>query len=185
MKNKLKRFDDFFIELINNKIKTRHLDIFMYRITNFGGVIATSLFVIITMFFGIGNIEYIGFELLVSLIICQSIVYTLKVILSRERPYKIIEHLNTFGIEMRDYSFPSGHTAASFSIATIISLNLPHLTIYVFTFAILIAMSRIYLGVHYPTDIAAGIVLGLSVSYFVHLYLLDYIISFLEIIGST
>lgn len=185
MKKSLKKFDDFFIKIINMKMKTRHLDSFMYRFTKLGGVVFTSLFVLFTMFFGINNIRYIGFEILVSLMICQSIVYSLKSILSRERPYKIVEHLNTFGIDLKDYSFPSGHTAASFTIATTISLNIPHLSIYVFIFAITIGISRIYLGVHYPTDVAAGIIMGVTTSYLVHLYFLDHIIDILEIIRVT
>lgn len=183
MRGSLKKFDDFFIKLINSKMKRRHLDTFMYNITHLGGVVFTSLFVIFTIIFSIKNSRYIGFELLTSLMICQSIVYSLKLILSRERPYNILEHLNTFGIEMKDYSFPSGHTAASFSIATTISLNLPNLSIYIFTFAIIIAISRIYLGVHYPTDVAAGMILGLGISYLVHLYLLDYIKILVNIIA--
>lgn len=184
MKRKLKEFDHYFMELINNKMKTRHLDGFMYKITNLGGVLFTSLIVLFIMFFTSKRNEYLGFEVFISLMICQGIVYSLKAALSRERPYKILEHLNTFGIEMKDYSFPSGHSAASFSIATTIALNIPRIGIYVFALAMIIGVSRIYLGVHYPTDVAAGIILGLSVPLIVHLYLLDYIKVLVELIRS-
>lgn len=184
MKEKLKRFDRYFIELINNRIKTRHLDSFMYRVTNLGGVFFTSLTVLIIIFFGSNKNKYLGFEVLISITICQIVVYTLKAILSRERPYNILEHLHTFGIEMKDYSFPSGHSAASFSIATIVALNIPRLSIYVFALAMIIGVSRIYLGVHYPTDVAAGVILGFSISLMVHLYLLDYIKVLVELIKS-
>ena len=182
MKKKLKKFDNYFIELINNKMKTRHLDRFMYRITNLGGVLITSLTVILIILFSRKARTSLGFELLVAMTICQIVVYSLKAILSRERPYTILEHLNTFGIDMKDYSFPSGHSAASFSIATTIALNSPKLGIYVFVLAIIIGISRIYLGVHYPTDVAAGIILGIAISLLVHLYLLDYIKVFLTMI---
>lgn len=184
MKKGLKKFDDYFIELINNKMKTRHLDGFMYKITNIGGVLFTSLIVVLFIIFGRNFNEYLGFEMLVAMIISQSIVYSLKAILSRERPYKILEHLNTFGIEMKDYSFPSGHSASSFSIATTIALNNPKLSIYVFTLAMIVGISRIYLGVHYPTDVAVGIFLGVGISLVVHLYLLDHIRVLVELIGS-
>lgn len=185
MKRKLEKFDDFFINLINKKMKTKQLDGFMYKITNLGGLIFTSLLVILTIVLGKGKVRQMGFEILVTLIISQSIVYSLKMILSRERPYKIIEHLNTFGIEMKNYSFPSGHTSASFSIATIVSLNYSELAVYIFILAAVVSISRIYLGVHYPTDVLAGIILGVLTSYVVHFYLLDYIILFLSIIIST
>ena len=184
MKRKLKKFDHYFIELINNRMKTRHLDSFMFKITNLGGVLFTSLTVILIMFFASNKIEYLGFEVFISLMICQAIVYSLKAALSRERPYMILEHLNTFGIQMKDYSFPSGHSAASFSIATTIALNMPGLSIYVFTLAMIIGISRVYLGVHYPTDVAAGVILGVSVPLIVHLYLLDYIKVLVELIRS-
>ena len=184
MKRKLKKFDNYFINLINNKMKTRHLDSFMYKITNLGGVVFTSITVLFIMFFASNKNKYLGFETFISLMICQIIVYSLKALLSRERPYKILEHLNTFGIEMKDYSFPSGHSAASFSIATTIALNMPRLSIYVFVLAMIIGISRIYLGVHYPTDVAAGVILGISVPIIVHLYLLDYIKVLVELIRA-
>lgn len=182
MKNKLKRFDDVFIELINNKMRNRHLDVFMYKVTNLGGAVYTSLFILLLLFFGNNEIQFMGFEALIALTINQSIVYTLKKILSRERPYKILEHLNTFGINMKDYSFPSGHTTASFSIATTIALNIPRLSVYIYLLAIVIGISRIYLGVHYPTDVAAGIFLGVFTPLVVHFYLLGYIKMFSQVL---
>lgn len=183
MKNRLKRFDDIFIELINGKMRHRHLDVFMYKVTNLGGAIYTSLIIFMLLLFGSEKIKFTGLGALVTLTISQSIVYILKKILSRERPYKIIEHLNTFGIDMKDYSFPSGHTTASFSIATTIALNIPRLSVYVFIIAMIISISRIYLGVHYPTDVAAGIFLGLGTALMVHFYLLEYIRGFAEVVG--
>lgn len=184
MKNRLKKFDNLFIDLINNKMKTKHLDTFMYRITHLGGAVGISLLVFSIILFGGKKIRIIGFEALISLTICQSIVYSLKMILSRERPYEILEHLNTFGIELKDYSFPSGHTAASFSIATTLALNIPKLAIYVYFIAMVIGISRIYLGVHYPTDVAAAMILSFTTSFIVHLYLLDYIKAIGESIGE-
>ncbi len=62
-----------------------------------------------------------------------------------------------------DYSFPSGHTFASFAAAAAMS---PSLSVYgraaVFILAVLIAFSRIYLFVHYPTDVLGGAVLGIA-----------------------
>lgn len=185
MKNILKRFDDLFIELINGKMRNRHLDVFMYKVTDLGGAFCTSLIILLILLFGNEKIRFVGLEALGALTISQCIVYLLKKALSRERPYKIIEHLNTFGINMKDYSFPSGHTNASFSIATTIALNIPKLSAYVFIVAMIIGISRIYLGVHYPTDVAAGIFLGLSTSLVVHFYLLEYIKGFTETFGMN
>ena len=175
MKKQLKMFDDYFINLINSRMKNKYLDIFMYRVTDLGGAIFITIFTLGLVIFGSDENKLIGVEALLSLAISQIIVHSLKRIMSRERPYKIIEHLNTFGIDLSDYSFPSGHTTASFSLATTLALNLPKFTLIVILLASLIAISRIYLGVHYPTDVAAGLILGISSPIIVHLYLANFI----------
>ena len=175
MKDFFKKFDKFFIDLINSKMKNRYLDVIMYRITDLGGAIFTCIFSFILVLFGNREIKLIGLEMLSALGISQLIVQGLKRTLSRERPYKILEQLNTFGINLRDYSFPSGHTTASFSIASTLALNMPRVSILVFTLAMIIGLSRIYLGVHYPTDVLAGIILGTGSSIAVHYFLLGYI----------
>lgn len=133
------------------------------------------MFSFVLFAFGDSAIRLIGIEALVVLGISQIIVQGLKIGLGRERPYNMLNHLNTFGISLKDYSFPSGHTTASFSIATILVLNIPEVWPFAYLFAIIIGISRIYLAVHYPTDVAAGIVLGTGTSILVHHYLLPVI----------
>ena len=183
MKNRFKQFDDLFIDLINGRMKNKHLDSFMYKVTDLGGAIFSTLIAIAFIAFGTKDIKYLGIEFLIVLGISQVIVQGLKKVLSRERPYKIIEQLNTFGIDLSDYSFPSGHTTASFSIASTLALNIPKLSIFVFSLALIIGISRIYLGVHYPTDVAAGIILGVGTSLLVHMYLLKYVAEIARFIG--
>lgn len=183
MKNKLKRFDDIFIELINRKMRNRYFDYIMYRITHLGGAPFSAFVLFALLFFGDNTFKNIGIEIFISLSISQVIVHSLKILLSRERPYNILEQLNTFGINLKDYSFPSGHSAASFSIATTLALNIPKISVVVFTIAIIIGISRIYLGVHYPTDVAAGIIIGFLTSLFVYLYLASFIYKLGESFG--
>ena len=185
MRNILKRFDNYLIELINHRMKNNFLDKFMYRITDIGGAIFSAVFAFALVFFGNDFIRLIGMEALVVLGLSQIVVQSLKLVLSRQRPYKIIEQLHTFGINLKDYSFPSGHTTASFSIATVIALNIPIASLFTFFLATIIGISRIYLGVHYPTDVAAGIVLGVGTSLLVHFYLLEYIDELARIIGLS
>ena len=66
-----------------------------------------------------------------------------------------------------DFSFPSGHTMSSFAAASVIFHANTNMGIMAFVFASLIAFSRLYLYVHYPTDVLAGIVLGILASYVV------------------
>lgn len=183
MRNRLERFDNIFLDLINGKIKNRFLDAFMYRITNVGGATFITTFTIALIIFGNANWRYIGVEALLALAIGQLIVVSLKILLNRERPYNILEHLNTFGIELRDYSFPSGHTSASFSIATTIALNMSNLSIPVYFLAITIAISRIYLGVHYPTDVLAGMIVGMGIPILTNIFLFNIVDGVVSFIG--
>lgn len=173
MKNILKKFDDRFIDLINKRMRSKYFDYIMPKLTNLGGPLFSSSILFILLLFGNRKYKLIGFEMFSALTISQIIVHSLKRMLSRERPYKILEQLNTFGINLKDYSFPSGHAAASFSIATTLALNVPRLTVIVFLVAIVVGISRIYLGVHYPTDVAAGIVIGFAIAFILHLFFLE------------
>jgi len=175
MRNFFIKFDSFFIELINNRIKNRFFDKFMYRITDLGGAIFSTIFSVVLVLLGNDRIRLVGIEALVILGLSQLIVQVFKRGLGRERPYKIIEDLHTFGIELPDYSFPSGHTTASFSIASALALNIPSIGFLAYIFAITIGISRIYLGVHYPTDVVAGIILGSGSSIVVHFYMMSFI----------
>ncbi|MBN1999234.1 phosphatase PAP2 family protein, partial [candidate division KSB1 bacterium] len=58
------------------------------------------------------------------------------------------------------FSFPSGHTAGAFVMATMISVFYPAWTIPGYTMASVIGVSRVYNGVHFPTDVMAGVLLG-------------------------
>lgn len=61
------------------------------------------------------------------------------------------------------YSFPSGHATIAFAMAVILSHREPRWRRHFFILAILIALSRIYLGVHYPLDVIAGSLLGFAI----------------------
>lgn len=182
MKKFFKRFDERFIHLFNHKISNRFLDKFMYRFTHLGGVVFTSTFTLLLILLGKGKPRFIGLQMAMTLIISQSITYGLKALLSRERPYNILENLKTFNIILRDHSFPSGHTSASFAIATALALNIVEIAILVYVFALAIGISRIYLGVHYPTDVLAGIIVALISTIIVQVFLLDFLATIMNLL---
>jgi membrane-associated phospholipid phosphatase len=97
----------------------------------------------------------------VTLLVVPVISQGLKYFIDRERPfitYPFIEKLSTGG----DSSFPSGHTIEAFALAAALSFlfSRKKIIIPVYTWALLVAYSRLALGVHYPSDIAAGILIG-------------------------
>lgn len=178
MKNPLKKFDNFFINLINGKMSNRYFDFLFFHITNLGGVL--SLLSIVTLLLVFKNSRRLGIEVALSLLLTTIIVQILKRIFSRNRPYWILENLNTYGIDLSDYSFPSGHSAASFSIALIVALNYRYLAFIVILLAFIIALSRIYLAVHYPTDVLAGVIIGIICAFIVHYKGFPIIITYIE-----
>ena len=103
-----------------------------------------------------------GAALIIGLLVCN---VTLKPLVARIRPYDYqAEH---FGVTIKllieaqhDFSFPSGHTIASFEACTVMLLGSKKLGIPATLLAILIAFSRMYLYVHYPTDVIASVILG-------------------------
>jgi undecaprenyl-diphosphatase len=81
-----------------------------------------------------------------------------KAIVPRHRPF---EH--QLGPPSTTHSFPSGHSTTSFACATVLAHYAPRLRIPFFALAALIAFSRVYDGMHYPTDVLTGAVLGVLV----------------------
>ena len=103
-----------------------------------------------------------AFALMMGLVVCNMI---LKPGVGRIRPYDF--QMQEFGKEIilliekqHDFSFPSGHTIASFEACTVLLLGNKKLGIPATILAILIAFSRMYLYVHYPTDVIASVILG-------------------------
>lgn len=86
--------------------------------------------------------------------------YLLKPMIARPRPFIAAPVPAAIGRPPRDSSFPSGHATSSFAGAMALTAVEPHLALGWWTLAIAIAYSRVYLGVHYPSDVIAGAIIG-------------------------
>ena len=102
-----------------------------------------------------------AFAMIMGLLVCNM---TLKPLVARPRPYDLQAEMgviiNLIIEKQHDFSFPSGHTIASFEACTVLLLGNKKMGIPATILAILIAFSRMYLYVHYPTDVIASIILG-------------------------
>ena len=163
-------FDLPILDWIQANMRSDLMDTVMPIITKFGdeGIfwIACAIILMFTRKHtktGLG----MGFAMLIGLLVCN---VTLKPLIGRIRPYDF--QLQNLGVEidliigaMHDFSFPSGHTIASFEACTVLLLNSWAMGIPATILAILIAFSRMYLYVHYPTDVIfsvfAGILFGI------------------------
>lgn len=103
------------------------------------------------------------FTLLTGVLIANVL---LKNMVARVRPYDVNTAINVIISKPTDWSFPSGHTTASFGAAAAIMYANKKWGIAAYITAIIIAFSRMYLYVHYPTDILGGIAVG-TLSFFI------------------
>lgn len=99
----------------------------------------------------------VSIALILDLILCNGI---LKNLVARIRPFDVNTAVELLIQKPSDYSFPSGHTAASFAAVTALYCTHSRLRYPAFCVALLIAFSRMYLYVHYPSDILGGVLLG-------------------------
>ena len=143
-------------------LHTPILDKIMTSITKLGDagifwIILTLLFLIIPKMRKTGII--MAAALIMDLLICNVAVKNLA---ARTRPYDVNTSVQLLVAKLHDYSFPSGHTAASFASVTALYLaGEKKLWKPALVLACLIAVSRLYLYVHYPTDVLAGAVIGI------------------------
>jgi len=159
----LRKIDLQVIDFVN-KHRNVFLDDFMLFVTRLGNMGLIWLLIAIIL---LSNkiYHYYGTELLeaivIGAIICNLV---LKPIFERIRPYDRYPNLTRILPRLNDYSFPSGHTLASFSSATILFQINSVVGILSFSLAFLIAYSRLYLNVHYFTDVFFGMIIGILVS---------------------
>lgn len=146
---------------IQNNIRQEWLTPIMKFITSLGnaGIIWIVLSILLLC---IKKTRKVGImcamALILSLIVNNLI---LKPIVARTRPYEVIPDLKLLVKKEVDYSFPSGHTGSSFAAGVVMLLKLPKKWgIPAFILAVTIALSRLYVGVHYPTDVLGGAVTG-------------------------
>ena len=158
-------FDLPILDWIQANLKNAFLNVVMPFITMFGdgGIFWIACAVILlcipkTRKTGLG----MAFALIMGLIVCN---ITLKPLVGRIRPYDFQEKLGVviplLTERMHDFSFPSGHTIASFEAATVLLINNKKLGIPAMILAVLIAFSRLYLYVPYPTDVIFSVFAGI------------------------
>ena len=120
---------------------------------------------------------YIFFALFASLVIND---FIFKHLIARPRPFTVNTDLAVFiesiGLELpTSFSFPSGHSFSSFACATMITMTFKKKGAWSYILATLIAVSRVFICVHYVTDVLAGMILGSLTAIGVY-YLLEWII---------
>ena len=160
----IQKFDSSILLYIKDNMHGPIMDKIMVISTYLGngGIIWIMIIVVLMI-----NKRYrrIGFMALAALILSTILGdVVLKNVVKRIRPAATIPSINLLIAKPLSYSFPSGHTTSSFAVAGVLARYLKNYAFEFFSLAAMIAFSRLYLYVHYPTDILGGIVLGLICS---------------------
>lgn len=151
---------------IQENMRSDFMDLIMKFFTKIGDV-GFIWIVFGLIFLAIAQYRKMGLRVIISIafsaLICNLI---LKNYVARTRPYEIYSYIDLIIEKQNDFSFPSGHTSASFAAAVAIykskfmykKFNLSYAFIIL---AIIMSFSRLYLFMHYPTDILGGIITGI------------------------
>ena len=162
----LLNLDGGFLLFLQESVRNPILDNIMIFITSLGNggmiwIAATIILMIPKKTRKVGIMSAVA--LLGSLIINNNIV---KNIVQRPRPFVTFTELQIIIPTPSEFSFPSGHTSSSFAAAAVFYRHLPKkIGMPSVVLAGLIGFSRLYVGVHYPTDVIAGVIMGILLSY--------------------
>jgi len=154
-------FDFAILDFIRENIANPVLDVIMKIITHSGdaGIIWIAAALLCLIFKKTRKAGVcMAIALILVLLICN---LTLKPIIARPRPFMLREEIELIISAPSGFSFPSGHTASSFAAAVGLFIYHKKLGIAALIWAFLIAFSRLYMYVHYPTDVLAGMVIGI------------------------
>lgn len=173
IKRRVNSFDNYILFFIKNHIQNKYLDKLMPMITNMGNLGVIWIVMAAALILN-EPYELIGYMVILTLII-SSIVGEgiIKHIVRRARPYNKQTSIKLLIAKPISYSFPSGHTLSSFAVAEVLSMYFVKYKLIFMAIACLIALSRVYLFVHYPTDVIAGIILGVLFSKIIFVVLQD------------
>ena len=158
-------FDLPILDWIQAHLQSGFMDTIMPIITLFGegGIFWIAWAVILLI---IPKTRKIGLSmiiaLLLGLLVCN---ITLKPLVARIRPYDLQEqdfgiYINLLIERQHDFSFPSGHTIACFEASVVLLIHDKRMGIPAFILGILVSFSRLYLYVHYPTDVIFSVFVG-------------------------
>lgn len=171
--------DRYFLYMINNSFSNPLFDYLMPIITNYDKLLFFQVILlgitIYLLFFKGNHGKILLLILFITILFTDQLNSTvIKNIVARARPChfiegkQVVENLRLLVSCGPGYSFPSSHAANNFAMALIISLFYRKYFVPLIIFATLIAFSRVYVGVHFPSDVIAGAAIGTIVALLVY-----------------
>ncbi len=139
------------------------LDRVLPWMTHLGSHVAVIVFIIVSSIF-VEQRRVLRYLILLYAI-QSAVIYSLKFLIPRQRPFSFLgvaSKLSRGPGEILDPGFPSAHAALAFMMATLLSFWFPRYRVIFYFAAGFIGWTRIYLGLHYPTDVIGGALLGFA-----------------------
>lgn len=156
----LYQFECKVFEQINSHFDKRMMNLFFRTITQIGGALFISVTTLLLVIFSSNQTRLTAISSAAALALSHIPVQLVKKLFPRKRPYLQIETTKILPNPLKDHSFPSGHTTAVFSVIVPFMIHIPSLAAILFPLGLSVGLSRIYLGLHYPSDVIAGGILG-------------------------
>lgn len=154
--NYIKKNDQRLFFWVNHRLSCWLMDVIMKVTTQMGSLGFAIILPVLLYISGRDYLPEVAVKMLIVLAVSQLITQIIKRLVNRPRPFRVMDNVLTKNFPSCRYSFPSGHTCAAFTLAFVLSGSIPGLSMIFYSLASLVAISRIYLGVHYPTDVIVG-----------------------------